>query len=65
MSDVGCEIAIIKRWGRCVSPTFRTYLWRDEHVLANIDRCVADQTLRRAGADRGVPAHMPRTDING
>ena len=36
MFAAGFEMEIIKRWGRWISTTFHQYLWREEHVLANI-----------------------------
>ena len=38
MFAAGSEMEIIKRWGRWISATSHQYLWREEHVLANISK---------------------------
>ena len=64
MFTAGFDIEIIKRWGRWLSPTFHTYIWRDEHILSHIGRGMLRNTPGlpgRAGGKRGISQVSPNT----
>ena len=44
MFAVCFEMDIVKSWGRRVAANFHQYVWRGEHILSNISRCMISST---------------------
>ena len=58
--DMGFEPDVIKRWGRRIPTAFRNYLWRDEHILANIGRGLTNRAPV-SGLDGRMSGNAPQS----
>lgn len=58
---VGFDIEIIERWGRWLSPTSNSYIWRGGRVLSHIGRGTLNSSTfpGRVGEKRGISQVAP------
>ena len=47
MFTAGYEVEVIKRWGRCASSQFQTYIWKDHYALSSVGRGMLDSLPRQ------------------